>query len=240
MCLASQNNHPTSLASSWDISFFKSLVQQDPTGSNKVAHLYILDVYVSPNRKYINLPLIYCILYFSFFMSRDDAYFHIHQNDPANTKEVLPVSIFLRYHQHAQWASTYQGSRVTITISITGWQLELGPARKLCSVSLELYNVVEIMCSRCDLCLEHNVQCPLIRFQAKLMCCFFPLRRRLCTLEEEKWVVSLKLKLCVVYIVCSWEVDRCVSVIVVVRVGKGTTTLHALTSWAGKNVDGSN
>ena len=147
----------------------------------------------------------------------------------------------VKYYQHAQWASTYQGSRVTITISITGWQLELGPAGKLCSGSLELYNVVEIMCSsRRDLCLRHNVQCPLIRFQAKLMYCIFPLRRQLCTLEEEKWVVSLNLKLYVVYIVWSWEVESRVSVIVVVRVGKGTTTLHALTSWAGKNVDGSN
>ena len=101
----------------------------------------------------------------------------------------------------------YQGSRVTITISITGWQLELGPAGKLCSDSLELYNVVKIMCSsRCDLCLGHNVQCPLIRFQAKLMYCIFPLRRQLCTLEEEKWVVRLNLKLYVVYIIVySWE-----------------------------------
>ena len=136
--------------------------------------------------------------------------------------------------------TTYQGSRVTITISITGWQLELGPAGKLCSDSLELYIVVEIMCSKCDFCLGHNVQCPLIRFQAKLMCCIFPLRRQLCTQEEEKWVVSLNLKLCAVYIVCAWEVESRVSVIVVVRVGKGTTTLHALTSWAGKNVDGRN
>ena len=152
----------------------------------------------------------------------------------ANTKEVLPVYI-LKYHQHAQWASTYQGSRVTITISITGWQLELGPAGRLCSDSLELYNnVVEIMCSRCDLCLGHNVQCPLIRFQAKLMYCIFPLRRQLCTLEDEKWVVRLNLKLYVVYIVYSWEVKSRVSVIVVVRVGKGTTTLHALTLWAGQ------
>ena len=113
----------------------------------------------------------------------------------------------VKYHQHAQWASTYQGSRVTITISITGWQLELGPAGKLCSDSLELYNVVKIMCSsRCDLCLGHNVQCPLIRFQAKLMYCIFPLRRQLCTLEEEKWVVRLNLKLYVVYIIVySWE-----------------------------------
>ena len=82
MCLASHNNHPTSFASSWDIWFLKNLVQQDPKGSNKVAHLFIFDVYVSPNRKYVNLPLIYYILYFSFFMSQDDAYFHIHQNDP--------------------------------------------------------------------------------------------------------------------------------------------------------------
>ena len=82
MCLASHNNHPTSLASSWDISFFKSLVQQDPKGSNKVAHLFILDVYVIPNGKYVDLSLIYYILYFSFFRSQDDTYFHIHQNDP--------------------------------------------------------------------------------------------------------------------------------------------------------------
>ena len=82
MCLASQNNHPTSLASSWDISFFKSLVQQDPKGSNKVAHHFIFDVYDSPNRKYVNLSIIYYIVDFSFFMSQDDAYFHIHQNDP--------------------------------------------------------------------------------------------------------------------------------------------------------------
>ena len=82
MCLASHNNHPTSLASSWDISFLKSLVQQDPKGSNKVAHHFILDVYDSPNRKYVNLSIIYYIVDFSFFMSQDDAYFHIHQNDP--------------------------------------------------------------------------------------------------------------------------------------------------------------
>ena len=82
MCLASHNNHPTSLASSWDISFLKSLVQQDPKGSNKVAHHLILDVYVSPNRKYVNLSIIYYITDFTFFISQDDAYFHIHQNDP--------------------------------------------------------------------------------------------------------------------------------------------------------------
>ena len=73
VCLASHNNHPTSLASSWDISFLKSLVQQDPKGSNKVAHHFILDVYVSPNRKYVNLSIIYYITDFSFFMSQDDA-----------------------------------------------------------------------------------------------------------------------------------------------------------------------
>ena len=91
MCLASHNNHPTSLASSWDISFLKSLVQQDPKGSNKVAHHLILDVYVSPNRKYVNHSIIYYIADFSFFMSQDDAYFHIHQNDPW-TGLVLPCS----------------------------------------------------------------------------------------------------------------------------------------------------
>ena len=85
VCLASHNNHPTSLASSWDISFLKSLVQQDPKGSNKVAHHFILDVYDSPNRKYVNLSIIYYIADFSFFMSQDDAYFHIHQNDPNNS-----------------------------------------------------------------------------------------------------------------------------------------------------------
>ena len=47
-----------------------------------MAHLFILDVYVRPNRKYVNLSLIYYVLDFSFFLSQDDAYFHIHQNDP--------------------------------------------------------------------------------------------------------------------------------------------------------------
>ena len=64
--MASHNNHPTSLASSWDISFLKSLVHQDPKGSNKVAHLFILEVYVSPNRKSVNLSQIYYFLDFSF------------------------------------------------------------------------------------------------------------------------------------------------------------------------------
>ena len=95
MCLASHNNHPTSLASSWDISFLKSLVQQDPKGSNKVAHLFILDVYVSPSRKYVSLSLIYYILDFSFFMSQDDAYFHIHQNDPSARHHSHPPDLFI-------------------------------------------------------------------------------------------------------------------------------------------------
>ena len=82
VCLARHNNYPTSLASSWDISFLRSLVQQDPKGSDKVAHLFILDVHVIPNRKYVNLSIIYYILDFSFFMSQDDAYFHNYQNDP--------------------------------------------------------------------------------------------------------------------------------------------------------------
>ena len=97
MCLASHNNHPTSLASSWDISFLKSLVQQDPKGSNKVAHHLILDVYVSPNRKYVNLSIIYYIADFSFFMSQDDAYFHIHQNDPITPRFIAMASVLKRY-----------------------------------------------------------------------------------------------------------------------------------------------
>ena len=73
VCVASHKNHLTSLASSWDISFLKSLVQQDPKGSNKVAHHFILDVYDSPNRKYVNLSIIYYIADFSFFMSQAES-----------------------------------------------------------------------------------------------------------------------------------------------------------------------
>ena len=51
-----------------------------------MAHHFILDVYDSPNRKYVNLSIIYYIVDFSFFMSQDDAYFHIHQNDPPTDK----------------------------------------------------------------------------------------------------------------------------------------------------------
>ena len=47
-----------------------------------MAHHFILDVYDSPNRKYVNLSIIYYIVDFSFFMSQDDAYFHIYQNGP--------------------------------------------------------------------------------------------------------------------------------------------------------------
>ena len=90
VCVVSHNNHPTSLVSSWDISFLKNLVQQDPNGSNKVAHLFILYVYVSPNRKNVNLSQIYYVLDFSFFMSQDDAYYHNHQNDPKASSQELP------------------------------------------------------------------------------------------------------------------------------------------------------
>ena len=106
VCLASHNNHPTSLASSWDISFLKSLVQQDPKGSNKVAHHLILDVYVSPNRKYVNLSIIYYITDFSFFMSQDDAYFHIHQNDPIPSDTPFPPSP-LRDLKGPKYAGSY-------------------------------------------------------------------------------------------------------------------------------------
>ena len=49
-----------------------------------MAHFFILDVYVSPNRKNVYLSQIQYDLDFSFFMSQDDAYYHyhIHQNDP--------------------------------------------------------------------------------------------------------------------------------------------------------------
>ena len=66
VCVASHNNHPTSLVSSWEISYLKSLLQQDPKGSNKVAHLFILDVCVSPNIKNVNLSAIYNFMNFSF------------------------------------------------------------------------------------------------------------------------------------------------------------------------------
>ena len=55
---------------------------QDHVEQVRQLYFFILDVFVSPNRKYVNLSLIYYILDFSSFMSQDDAYFHIHQNDP--------------------------------------------------------------------------------------------------------------------------------------------------------------
>ena len=47
-----------------------------------MAHLFIVVVNDSFNRKNVNLSQIYYVLDFSFFMSQDDAYYHIHQNDP--------------------------------------------------------------------------------------------------------------------------------------------------------------
>ena len=66
-----------------------------------MAHLNIPDVYVSPNRKYIHLSLIYHILDFSFFMYQDDAYFHIYQNDPMDVGmgALAIISFFLQYDQ---------------------------------------------------------------------------------------------------------------------------------------------
>ena len=61
-----------------------------------MAHLFILDVYVSPNRKYVNPSIIYYILDFSFFLSQDDAYFHIHQNDPT---DILKTSLSMKDHK---------------------------------------------------------------------------------------------------------------------------------------------
>ena len=48
-----------------------------------MAHLFIVVVNDSFNRKNVNLSQIYYVLDFSFFMSQDDAYYHIHQNDPS-------------------------------------------------------------------------------------------------------------------------------------------------------------
>ena len=62
-----------------------------------MAHHFILDVYVSPNRKYVNLSIIYYIADFSFFMSQDDAYFHIHQNDPITPRFIAMASVLKRY-----------------------------------------------------------------------------------------------------------------------------------------------
>ena len=118
MCLARHNNHPTSLASSWDISFLRSLVQQDPKGSDKVAHLFILNVYVSPNRKYVNLSIIYYILDFSFLMSQDDAYFHIHQNDPPMFSQVMIYRTLSLLLNALQWP---ESDEYLQTVSTSSW-----------------------------------------------------------------------------------------------------------------------
>ena len=47
-----------------------------------MAHLFIVAVNDSFDRKNVNHFQIYYVLDFSFFMSQDDAYYHIHQNDP--------------------------------------------------------------------------------------------------------------------------------------------------------------
>ena len=63
-----------------------------------MAHHFILDVYVSPNRKYVNLSIIYYIADFSFFMSQDDAYFHIHQNDPLTCQVIILLYTMSQAH----------------------------------------------------------------------------------------------------------------------------------------------
>ena len=128
VCVASHNNHPTSLASSWDISFLKSLVQQDPKGSNKVAHHFILDVYVSPNRKYVNLSIIYYIADLSFFMSQDDAYFRIHQNDPTSLwGRVLSLPLpFSRFRWKWKSSSLFSCLGLETREALWVWEVKLG------------------------------------------------------------------------------------------------------------------
>ena len=53
-----------------------------------MAHLFIVVVNDSFNRKNVNLSQIYYVLDFSFFMSQDDAYYHIHQNDPSSARDM--------------------------------------------------------------------------------------------------------------------------------------------------------
>ena len=60
-----------------------------------MAHLFIVVVNDSFNRKNVNLSQIYYVLDFSFFMSQDDAYYHIHQNDP--NASVQDLNDGLRY-----------------------------------------------------------------------------------------------------------------------------------------------
>ena len=67
-CLASQNNHPTSLVSSWDISIFKQSCITKTQGSLKVAHLFIL-VVCDVLTENFNLFTIHYCLDFAFFMS---------------------------------------------------------------------------------------------------------------------------------------------------------------------------
>ena len=50
-----------------------------------MAHLFIVAVNDSFDRKNVNHFQIYYVLDFSFFMSQDDAYYHIHQNDPLSS-----------------------------------------------------------------------------------------------------------------------------------------------------------
>ena len=63
-----------------------------------MAHLFIVAVNDSFDRKNVNHFQIYYVLDFSFFMSQDDAYYHIHQNDPAVChfcKDIVVSNTFL-------------------------------------------------------------------------------------------------------------------------------------------------
>ena len=113
MCVASHNNHPTSLASSWDISFLKSLVQQDPKGSNKVANLFILDVYVSPNGKYVYLSLIYYILDFSLSCPKMTLISIFTRMTPSR-KVIMARSITFEQRNIKDWSSWHNWSIIFV------------------------------------------------------------------------------------------------------------------------------
>ena len=80
-----------------------------------MAHHFILDVYDSPNRKYVNLSIIYYIVDFSFFLSQDDAYFHIHQNDPGNRTRVYRCTMEDEGTDNSASAGTEDGCNLLCT-----------------------------------------------------------------------------------------------------------------------------
>jgi len=94
-----------------------------------VAHLFIVVVNDNFNRKNVNLSQIYYVLDFSFFMSQDDAYYHIHQNDPQLPHSVL-VNLRLVKSSHVAMSCKTNGLHLLLfdeerinkpTDSYIGW-----------------------------------------------------------------------------------------------------------------------